>query len=515
MLAVVVASAAALVATSLSTPAQASAPSAQAGTTTTTTSKTSKAGKHDRAWRAHAALVRAQKAFSPATPAKERPDATLALRKLWLLKDSLSPAERAAAEKLASRPDKPANTGAADPNILVHYDPAEINPAAFDANTALATLKNVADTYAGSGYRRPKPDKGRGGDDRIDIYLDTLPAGLYGYCTTDQSIKSTATKFDVWAFCVLDNDYAGFPPQHTPLQNLQVTAAHEYYHATQFAYDIADDGWFLEATATWAEDELYDSVDDNYQYLRNSPITKPGRPIDKFESNGTFHYGVWIFFRYLTEHYPAKTGAMPTLLLQMWQNADSSKGPRKDLFSVQAINKALKKVGHTSLAAQFAAFSAATPFPTSFSEGAGEATHPAYPSKKLSGSAALGAHKKKNFKAKLDHLSSATYEFVPGGGTSKLKLRFKMAPKSHGSRAVVVVVSTTGAILQTKNIKVNRRGVAGKKVLFDATVGKVQVTLVNASSNVFDCYRHTNNPISCSGKARFDNQRALLNAKAA
>ena len=499
MLAVVVASAVALVATTLSTPAQAATPSARAGVTH------AKAKHADRTWRAHHALLRAQKAFSTTTPASERPDATLALRNLWLLKDALSPAERAAADKLAQRPDKPTVIG--DANIALHYDAAELNPAAYTQDQALATLQFVADTYAGSGYRRPKSDKGRGGDNRIDIYLDSLPAGLYGYCTTDQNVRPP--KFDVWAYCVLDNDYAGFP-SHTPLQNLQVTAAHEYYHATQFAYDIADDGWFLEATATWAEDELYDDVNDNVQYLRRSPITIPGRPMDKFEDGGVFHYGVWIFFRYLTERYPAKTGALPTLLLQMWKNADSSKGPRKDKYSVQAIDKALKKIGHTSLSEQFAGFSAATRYPAAFSEGVTNL----YPAKSLGGGAVLAAGKKKNFKTKLDHLTSSTYQLVPGGGTSKLKLRFKMASKAHGSRAVIVVLGAGGAILDVKNVKVNRRGVAGKKVLFDGTVTAVEVTLVNASSKVFDCYRHSRNPISCSGKARFDNQRALLKAKA-
>jgi len=170
LLAVVLASAAALVATSLSTPAQAATTSARAGVTQ---AKSVKTAQHDRTWRAHHALLRAQKAFSSATPASERPDATMALRKLWMLKDSLAPAERAAAEKLAQRPVKPAVIG--DANIALHYDPAELNPAAFDANTALAQLQYVADTYANSGYRRPKPDKGRGGDNRIDIYLDSLP----------------------------------------------------------------------------------------------------------------------------------------------------------------------------------------------------------------------------------------------------------------------------------------------------------------------------------------------------
>jgi hypothetical protein len=317
-------------------------------------------------------------------------------------------------------------------------------------------------------------------------------------------------KYDVWAYCVLDNDYAGFPV-HTPLQNLQVTAAHEYYHATQFAYDIADDGWFLESTATWAEDQLFNDVNDNVQYLRSSPISTPGRSMDKFEDNGVFHYGVWIFFRYLTERYTEKTGAMPSLLLKMWQYADSSKGPRKDKYSVQAIDKALKKAGKTSLSEQFADFSAATRYPSSFSEGVANG----YPAKPLgSAPVALAGGKKKTFKAKLDHLTSSTFQVANGGGASKLKLKFKMAPKSNGSRAVVVLLAPTGAILQIKSVKVNRKGVANKKFTFDASVAAVEITLVNSSSKVFDCYRHGRNPISCSGKARYDNQKATVQAKA-
>jgi len=348
LLAAVVTSLLALVATTLSTPAVASTHSSRVGVT-----HSKKTDQHwTRAKRAQHALARAQKAFSPNTPADQRPDATLALRNLWLLKDALSPADRAAADKLSQRPDKPATVG--DANILVHYDPAELSPSGYTVDQALSTLEYVADTYANSGYRRPKSDGTKGGDGRIDVYLDSLEPGLYGYCTTDQRKPVKPGRFDVWAYCVLDNDYAGFPT-NTPLQNLQVTAAHEYYHATQFAYDFADDRWFLEATATWAEDELYPTVNDNLQYLRDSPITRPGRSMDKF--GGLFHYGVWNFFRYLTEHYPAKTGALPGLLLKMWQYADSSHGPRKDLYSTQAINKALKKAGHTSMAEQFANYS--------------------------------------------------------------------------------------------------------------------------------------------------------------
>ena len=82
---------------------------------------------------------------------------------------------------------------------------------------------------------------------------------------------------------MLDNDYAADEfPTNTPIENLQVTIAHEYFHAVQFGYDIAEDPWFLEATAAWVEDIMYDRVDDNLQYLRQSPLRMPRTPMDTF-----------------------------------------------------------------------------------------------------------------------------------------------------------------------------------------------------------------------------------------
>ncbi|WP_028651366.1 MXAN_6640 family putative metalloprotease [Nocardioides halotolerans] len=511
LLAVVATSVIALVAPTLSTPAVAAPSPSRVGTTHA--KKQAPAAHWTRATRAKHALARAKKAFAAETPAGERPDATLALRNLWLLKDSLPAADRRAANKLYQRPKLsgdcppkrcsgvPALLG--DENVLMHYDPTEL---AYDPNVAFANVKYVADTYANSGYRRPKSDGTRGGDGRVDIYVAQLEPGLYGYCTTDQKKLVKPGHFDVWAYCVLDADYVGFP--RTPLENFQVTIAHEYYHATQFAYDIADDPWFQEATAAWVEDEMYPTINDNYQYLKDSPITHPGKPMDTFKNGAVFHYGVWSFFRYLTEHYPAKTGSLPTLLLDMWKNADSSKGPRKDRYSTQAINKALKKDAHTSLTKQFANFSAATRAPAfTFLEGATLG----YPGKPLAGSASLPAGKRKSFKSKLDHLTSSTFQVTPGGGTSKLKVTVKMARKQTSPSAVVAIYSTSGLSFVT--LKLNKKGVGKKTVVFDGTVGAVEVTLVNASTRYRDCYRRST-PYSCSGRPVDNNLKARVQVKA-
>ena len=57
--------------------------------------------------------------------------------------------------------------------------------------------------------------------------------------------------------------------------SLKVTAAHEFFHAIQFAYDVDEDLWFMEGSATWVEDEVYDSINDNYQFLAVQPDPVP------------------------------------------------------------------------------------------------------------------------------------------------------------------------------------------------------------------------------------------------
>jgi hypothetical protein len=231
--------------------------------------------------------------------------------------------------------------------------------------------------------------------------------------------------------------------------------------------------------------------------------------MDKF--GGIFHYGVWNFFRYLTELYPAKTGALPGLLLDMWQNADSSKGPRKNKYSTEAIDKALKKVGGVSLGEIFAQYSAITRVTHSaFSEGATLN----YPVKPLEGSATLASKGKKNFRTRLDHLTSATYQFVPNATAagSTLKVRLRMGAKNTGARAVALIYTTTGVVF--KKIKLNRRGVGSEKFDFTAgTVGAVEITLVNASTRYEQCYRRANSPYACSGLPRDQKVPAAMKVK--
>ena len=95
--------------------------------------------------------------------------------------------------------------------------------------------------------------------------------------------------------------------------SLDVAGGEIVFDAVQFGYDAYEDGWILESTATWVEDELFDKVNDNRFYLADSPLSRPSKSLDRF--GGLYHYGAWIWWRFLTEAYPARgTSGLPLIM---------------------------------------------------------------------------------------------------------------------------------------------------------------------------------------------------------
>ncbi|MCW2842407.1 MAG: hypothetical protein JWN22_323 [Nocardioides sp.] len=502
--------------------------SGQSSSVSLVSTPSSAAAPHSRQARALVALAHARSLLlahpAPArvrtsTPTHGR-DATLVLRRVWRLRDALPPAARSQADRLLARPtdgpSDPDGTGyqpGATPRVLcdvicVHWvDTSSDKVAQTDddedgvpdyVQAVVETMTHVHEAYVDAGYRAPEGDGSLGGDDRTDVYLaDIGPQGYYGYCTSDQDVPSNGP-YDAWAYCVLDNDYAPDEfPTNTPVENLEVTAAHEYFHAVQFAYDAFEDGWFMEATATWAEDELYDAVDDNLQYLPSGPQANPRTPLDAFE--GLHQYGDWIFFRYLTERFPRSEGGLPVLVRDMWEWADASAGA-PDRYSIQAVRGALADVG-APLATTFARFADANRTPgASYEEGA--ANH--YPVTKLWGSVTLSpAHPTSTWGApRLDHLTSATSRFTPSGSLRTLKVQVDLANRARGSAALVTVYLTAGAA-SSSTVPLNAAGNGSASFPFaPGKVRFVEVTVVNASDR-FSCWQGS--PYSCQGGPLDDN----------
>ena len=191
------------------------------------------------------------------------------------------------------------------------------------------------------GYAPPPSDGTMGGSiDAYDIYIQSI--NYYGLTYWDDDVgdnkKSVEIELNAYSsYMWMRNNYEGVAFAHnTELENIQVTAAHEFFHAIQFGYDGDEELWLLEATATFMEEENYDNVNDCYQYM----IPWFEKPHLGLKSSSTFFpYGSYILFKYIDEHY----GGYKTIR-HFWEQSrlfDSS----KDEYSIQELDNALKKNG--------------------------------------------------------------------------------------------------------------------------------------------------------------------------
>lgn len=440
-------------------------------------------------------------------------DYTLQLRDLRLLRGKLDASDRKAADRLLARPTNltaptddegwpigSVETKICSATVCVHYLTTGVDAATPTfANNALASATSVLQNYAAAGYRVPDSDAtsaNTGGDGKLDVYLSDIGPELYGYCTTDDpraldpTYNPSANGYDFSAYCVIDNDYASDQFTGDPAELRDVTLAHELFHAVQFAYDGYEDPWIMEATATWVEDELYDDVNDNLGYIGMSPLSDPGHSLDRYEDSGYFdgyQYGVWTFFRFLTERFPTKQGALPVLVKNIWELADgSSANPDRDdksSASIFAVQQALAEVDSRPFRTIFSEFAGRNRHPSdSYSEGstwrqfllAPRATYTLTTSRRGYDFVSV----------KLQQLSSQTLQYNPSGlSTSNWKLRLDVVapPTYRGSAARALVYRKDGTI-KTYGITLSSAGKGSVSLPFSSsTVSRAQLVLSNAS----------------------------------
>ncbi len=475
-------------------------------------------------------LPRARARFGDVAPIDPRA-ATIVLRDLWIRLDELEGADLDRARSILARPtddsrdgggpkySRPEATPECDANVCVHSVSSRTWPRNRDAarpaftRTALEVMGKVwrkeIDAF---GYRAPKADVSSvndGGDGRLDVYLaDVGGDGLYGYCTSDDPDGDAESQRDVSAYCVLDNDYAGFP-YADPTDPLKVTAAHEFHHAVQAAYDWWEDGWLMEGTATWIEDEVFDTIDDNLYFLDDSPLTDPLRPLDRNAYPGW--YGTWIWFRFLAEWV-----GDPGVMLEVWERADASAGA-PNRYSTQAIVGALRDWtvgGRTaSFRAAFARFGAWNVVPRAFyDEGA------KYPPVATQAFATLsGTRRSISSSAILNHLTNRSTVLTRGAGLPrKATLRVQVnAPRSRsGAEASVVVVKRSGGV-RLFDVGLDRTGDGARKVAFGSGVARVVVVTTNASTRFSACGSDPRWRYSCAGDPVDDGLRFRFTARVA
>lgn len=336
------------------------------------------------------------------------------------------------------------------------------------------------------GYTAPPSDGTAGGDSRFDVYLVNMSS--YGYTTYDSSPSNV--------YIVMDNDFTGFPA-NLDSDNRQgaqkITAAHEFFHASQFQYttNLSANAWWMEATATWMEDVLYSSVKDylNYTgrkyddandngawdsgetYYQIDGVTAAGttgrstsRWFDHPEysldsTSGTYEYGTIIWVKYLSERYGN------SIIKSIWDGIGSGS------TAMTAISNELTTQG-TTLTSAFTAFQAKN-YKRDYTDGAyypiikHAATYSSYP-QSISGT--------------LSHLSSNFYALKPDAGTTPLTLTF--TDMNSGNLSVKLILVKSGGY-DEQDVTLDSASVATSISNFgtSATYSKVIVIVMNISSS--------------------------------
>jgi len=455
---------------------------------------------------ARAALARAARALGAGTNGRitePRPDASLALLDLFRARNALHGNERRQADALLARP----TDGAKDPYGDGYTVPAKVKcsthvclhwvtktqdkpPGQAWVNTTLTTLNKVWSFEVGQlGYRAPLPDGNRGGSSKFDVYLaDVGSKGYYGYCAAEAAKPGNPNLAS--GFCVLDNDFSASQFPAPPMLSLKVTAAHEFFHAVQYGYDVNEDRWLMEATATWMEERFADGANDNRQYLPHGQLGDPHTPLDKFGYAGSWQYGNWIFFEFLSQKYG------PLVVRKIWGQAAAFQGAPHQ-WSLAAIRTVLLGKS-TTLPRQYGAFAGGNTVPAAaYAEGSKYTPAPIDSTVALSTTTTSTGPNT----ISLDHLTSRTIELTPGDDLTdpgwKVSLTLDLPDSSRGSAAYVVVKLSDGS-LQRVLLTLDGHGDATVTKPFSAaTVTAVTLTLANGSSRM-SCWQ--GKPWSCSGK---------------
>lgn len=412
-----------------------------------------------------------------------RTDVGLLMHRLQVAKGALSAKGQATADLATSRPI-PASTGcvaatqpgglltpavdwaaAHSQHFCVHYIVGGTRGATpYWVQATLKVLEHVYAAEIGStnlGFRKPLND----GDGKYDVFLDEIGNnGYYGFCTTDTA-SSTST-----AWCELDNDFAESEFGAPPGNSLRVTAAHEFFHAIQFAYDANDMTWFLEGTAVWMEDQVYPTINDYLQYLKYSQITQSTVPID---TTGTYErYGAVIFWKYLSEGYHDVD-----IVHRIWNAAGVSEGSRNALQATIDVLRAK----HVNFAQAFARFSVWNTLPPNT-----YADRKLWPKPVAWGTANLNTRTKDtgDQTITLDHLSSANVVLIPSTALpTSTRLRITVsAPSGIVGQVRIQVRRTDGSVGYT-TMTLSAAGNGSSLIAFTGkSMASVRVTLANVTT---------------------------------
>jgi hypothetical protein len=224
----------------------------------------------------------------------------------------------AADVELRARPDDGVALDSQRLPIRVHMRISDTN-AALDTDAAPVWLAAIEDAWdrevTAQGFTAPLPDDGRGGDDKLDVYLQPLPDAEGAFTVAEDDASSTDGKHASPSFLVVD--------PALPANLVSIYAVHEFQHACQFAVDTAESPMFMEASAVAQEVLAHPEVHDwwealaVFQHVPQAPVFASGATFGAYAADDVslLEYGAALFPLYLDSTYGNGDG---TLLRKLW-----------------------------------------------------------------------------------------------------------------------------------------------------------------------------------------------------
>lgn len=161
-------------------------------------------------------------------------------------------------------------------------------------------LELAYDVYShGLNFDYPPPDGGAGGNDKYDIYV----TDIIGLTVPDVHTNYYPGRDAYTAYSFIGHDLRNQYHPDDPLPFLKATCAHELFHGFQAAYRAYPEdypSWWYEITADWAEERVFDNLNEVYYYIPDYY-----RKIDHsiYLTGGSHMYGAWVWAEYLSENY--------------------------------------------------------------------------------------------------------------------------------------------------------------------------------------------------------------------
>lgn len=202
-----------------------------------------------------------------------------------------SPEKKKVIQSILQRPLTDTSIVTPSGKFRIHFNKTGVQTPGYDVKQ-LAKAADSSYNYEVNilGYPPPPPDSADGGDNRVDVYLQYLGNGSYGYTESERQITANTST----SFIVMDNSFAGKSYYTNGIDAARVTIAHEFHHCIQFGNYIyrSTDTYYHELTSTSMEAFVFGSIHDYYQYLPSYF----GNTQRSFSSNTGYNLAIWNIF---------------------------------------------------------------------------------------------------------------------------------------------------------------------------------------------------------------------------